>query len=139
MRNFLSFLRGGRLVVAIIIGVALVLSVGRAFAGAYVEILWQMQAGYSTVFWKRVIWEWGSRTTVGVTVALLVLVNLKIASATLGGIQIRRRFEATPGWFTKAKNAIQGVSEETDLARAQQELTEARARYRAAQKLKGKR
>ncbi|MEP4166443.1 adenosylhomocysteinase [Maricaulis sp.] len=27
--------------------------------------------------------------------------------------QIRKRFEATPGWFTKAKNAIQGVSEET--------------------------
>ena len=24
--------------------------------------------------------------------------------------QIRKRFEATPGWFTKAKNAIQGVS-----------------------------
>ncbi|SVD29384.1 uncharacterized protein METZ01_LOCUS382238, partial [marine metagenome] len=92
VRNFLSFLRGGRLVVAIIIGVAVVLSVGRAFAGAYVEILWQMQAGYGTVFWKRVVWEWGSRTTVGVTVALLVLVNLKIASATLGGIQIRRRF-----------------------------------------------
>jgi len=27
--------------------------------------------------------------------------------------QIRKRFEATPGWFTKAKNAIKGVSEET--------------------------
>lgn len=91
VRNFLSLLRGGRLVVAIIIGVGLLLAVGRAFAGAYVEILWQMQAGYATVFWKRVIWEWGSRITVGVIVASLVLVNLKIASATLGGIQIRRR------------------------------------------------
>ena len=30
-------------------------------------------------------------------------------------------------------------AEETDVARAQAELTEARARYRAAQKLKGKR
>jgi adenosylhomocysteinase len=27
--------------------------------------------------------------------------------------QIRKRFEASPGWFTKAKNAIKGVSEET--------------------------
>jgi len=27
--------------------------------------------------------------------------------------QIRKRFEATPGWFAKAKAAIQGVSEET--------------------------
>ena len=38
----------------------------------------------------------------------------------------------------KAEQALEGASEETDIARAQQELTEARARYRAAQKLKGK-
>lgn len=38
-----------------------------------------------------------------------------------------------------AEEALKGVSDETDLARAQQELAEARARYRAAQKLKGKR
>jgi F-type H+-transporting ATPase subunit epsilon len=39
----------------------------------------------------------------------------------------------------EAEEALQGVSAETDLERAQQELAEARARYRAAQKLKGKR
>ena len=39
----------------------------------------------------------------------------------------------------QAEKALEGVSEETDLARAQAELEEARARYRAAQKLKGKR
>ena len=39
----------------------------------------------------------------------------------------------------EAEEALRGASEETDLARAQQELEEARARYRAAQKLKGKR
>jgi F-type H+-transporting ATPase subunit epsilon len=39
----------------------------------------------------------------------------------------------------EAEEALQGVSEETDLKRAQQELAEARARYTAAQKLKGKR
>ena len=38
-----------------------------------------------------------------------------------------------------AEKALEGVSEETDIARAQAELEEARARYRAAQKLKGKR
>ncbi len=38
-----------------------------------------------------------------------------------------------------AEEALEGAAEETDLARAQQELAEARARYRAAQKLKGKR
>lgn len=38
-----------------------------------------------------------------------------------------------------AEKALEGASEETDVARAQAELAEARARYRAAQKLKGKR
>ena len=38
-----------------------------------------------------------------------------------------------------AEEALQGASTETDLAQAQQELAEARARYIASQKLKGKR
>ena len=38
-----------------------------------------------------------------------------------------------------AEEALKGASEETDVARAQAELAEARARYRAAQKLKGSR
>ncbi len=38
-----------------------------------------------------------------------------------------------------AEEALKGASEETDIARAQLELAEARARYQAAQKLKGKR
>ena len=39
----------------------------------------------------------------------------------------------------EAEQALEGAAEETDLAQAQAELAEARARYRAAQKLKGKR
>ena len=39
----------------------------------------------------------------------------------------------------EAEEALKGVSSETDLKRAHLELAEARARYRAAQKLKGKR
>ena len=39
----------------------------------------------------------------------------------------------------EAEEALKGAVEETDIARAQQELAEARARYRAAQKLKGNR
>ena len=38
-----------------------------------------------------------------------------------------------------AEKALEGASDETDVARGQTELAEARARYRAAQKLKGKR
>ncbi len=39
----------------------------------------------------------------------------------------------------EAEEALKGASTETDVARAQAEIAEARARYRAAQKLKGKR
>lgn len=39
----------------------------------------------------------------------------------------------------KAEEALKGASTETDVARAHAELAEARARYRAAQKLKGHR
>ena len=38
----------------------------------------------------------------------------------------------------EAERALDGISDETDLKKAQAELTEAEARYRAAQKLKGK-
>jgi len=39
----------------------------------------------------------------------------------------------------EAEEALQGASEQTDISRAQRELEEARARYRASQKLRGKR
>ena len=39
----------------------------------------------------------------------------------------------------EAEKALEGVSSETDLAQARRELAEAEARYRAAEKLKGKR
>jgi len=38
-----------------------------------------------------------------------------------------------------AEEAMQGATEKEDIARAQEQLVEAAARYRAAQKLKGKR
>ncbi len=91
-RAFLASLRGGRLVVAVVVLLAMVLAFGRVFAAAYVEILWQAQSGYGAVFWRRVMWEWGIRVVAALVVGLLVLVNLRIASTTLGTIQIRRRF-----------------------------------------------
>lgn len=39
----------------------------------------------------------------------------------------------------QAEEDLKGISDETDLKKAQAELAEAEARYRAAQKLKGKR
>ncbi|MBM4183892.1 MAG: hypothetical protein FJ207_06650 [Gemmatimonadetes bacterium] len=92
VRSYLSTLRGGRLVVALVVALGLLLVMGRAFAAAYVEILWQAQTGYSAVFWRRVFWEWGIRAVAALAVGLLVLLNLRVASSTLGTIQIRRRF-----------------------------------------------
>ena len=92
LRRFLSTLRGGRLVLAVLLVLGLMVAAGRAVAAAYVEILWQSEAGYASVFWQRMLWEWGIRAAAAAIVAVLVLVNLKVASRTLGGIQIRRRF-----------------------------------------------
>lgn len=88
----LSTLRGGRLVIALVIALGVLLAFGRAFAAAYVEILWQSQSGYTSVFWRRMLWEWGVRGIAALAVAVLVIVNLRVASTTLGAIQIRRRF-----------------------------------------------
>ena len=77
---------------AVLLGLTLLVGLGRALTGAYVEILWQMEAGYAAAFWTRILWEWGLRVAAGLAVAGLVYVNLKVASTTLGGIQIRRRF-----------------------------------------------
>jgi adenosylhomocysteinase len=42
-----------------------------------------------------------------------VLAHPKSEEETALFAQIKKRFEASPGWFTKAKKAIKGVSEET--------------------------
>lgn len=90
--DFLNALRGGRLLITIFVVIALVSAIGRALTSAYVEILWQSQTGYLSIFWTRILWEWGVRGIAGMLVGLLVFLNLKVAATTLGGIQIRRRF-----------------------------------------------
>ena len=91
-QDLLNALRGGRFFLGTLLAVGLVAVGGRALTSLYVEVLWQAQAGYLSVFWRRVIWEGGLRLLGGGAVAILVFYNLKIASTTLGGIQIRRRF-----------------------------------------------
>lgn len=90
--ELLSMLRGTRLVVAAFLAFTLVVALARFVTGAYVEIAWQAGVGYLSAFWTRVLWEWGVRLGVGLGVGALVFFNLKLASTTLGGIQIRRRF-----------------------------------------------
>ena len=84
--------RGSRALVTIAIVVALVVGLGRLASTMYVEILWHAQTGYSSVFWLRVLWQWGARIVAGVAVGALVFLNLHIVSQTLDGIQIKRRF-----------------------------------------------
>lgn len=118
-RRFVSTLRGGRLLLAVVLALGLALALGRGLAAAYVEILWQAEAGYISVFWRRVLWEWGLRAAAGLAVGALVLINLRITSRTLGGIQIRRRFgnieiaERVPrqlvGWGISIAAALLGL------------------------------
>ncbi len=90
--RFLTSLRGGRLVLALAAGTALVLMLGRLASSAVVEILWQSSVGYSEAFWTRILWEWGARVIGGVIVGFLIFFNLRVVATTLGGIQIKRRF-----------------------------------------------
>jgi len=92
MKSFLASLRGGRLLVALVVAAGLLLALGRLWATIYTEILWHAHTGYVQAFWRRVAWEWGARLLGGVGVGLAVYFNLKVASTTLGGIQIKRRF-----------------------------------------------
>ncbi len=85
-------MRGGRLLLTIAIVIAVVVGLGRLASNMYVEILWHAQTGYADVFWRRILWQWGVRVVAGGLVGVLVFLNLRIVSETLGGIQIKRRF-----------------------------------------------
>jgi uncharacterized protein len=92
VQRVLGALKGGRLIITLVLGAALLIAIGRTASEAYVEILWQVQAGYADVFWSRVVWEWGVRILAGLAVGAVVFLNLKIVSRTLSGLQIKRRF-----------------------------------------------
>lgn len=92
MKPFLKSLRGGRLLVAILVLVGLLVALGRLTSNMATEVLWQAQAGYMALFWRRILWQWGVRIAAGVVVGILVFLDLRVVSGTLGGIQIKRRF-----------------------------------------------
>ena len=84
-------LQGGRLLLAAVGAVLVLLLVGRAASTAYVEILWFDAVGYSSVFWTRILWEWGIRVAGGLVVAVAIFANFRIVARTLGGLRIKRR------------------------------------------------
>ncbi len=85
-------LRGGRLLLAMALGVVLLLTLGRVASSAYVEILWFRSMGYSSTMWTRFFWGWGVRAAAMALVVVVVLANLHFVAGTLGRIQIKRRF-----------------------------------------------
>jgi uncharacterized protein len=92
MKHLLGSLRGGRLVVAGLVALGLLIALARIGVTVYTEILWHGETGYADTFYTRVVWEWGGRLLGGVLVGVLVFANLRIVARTLAGIQIKRRF-----------------------------------------------
>ena len=84
-------LRGRALWLALGSALLAILLVGRIAANAYIEILWFDSLGYSSVFWTRVLWEWGVRVLGAVLVGLVFFFNLRFIACSLGGIRIKRR------------------------------------------------
>ena len=84
-------LKGRSLLLVLGITLLAVLIVGRIAASAYIEILWFDSLGYLSVFWTRVLWEWGVRLLGGVLVGLVFFFNLRFIARSLGGIRIKRR------------------------------------------------
>jgi len=92
IKSLLPLLRGGSVFIVLALAVGVFATLCSIGANAYVEIMWHTQVGYVSIFWKRIIWEWGVRVAVGIGVGWLVFLNLKVVALTLTGIQIKRRF-----------------------------------------------
>ena len=75
----------------LVIALLTVLFVARIAANAYIEILWFESMGYLSVFWTRVLWEWGARVIVALLVGVVFFFNLRFIARSLGGIKIKRR------------------------------------------------
>jgi len=86
-----SLFRSDRRVVSLVSAFFIAVVLADLFARFYVDKLWFEAAGYSAVFWKQLIWQWGARVFTGILAALFIYANLKIASKSLGKFRIRRQ------------------------------------------------
>ncbi|HSL68606.1 MAG TPA: UPF0182 family protein [Longimicrobiales bacterium] len=81
-----------RLAVPIILGLLLLLFVGKAVVNLLTEVLWFSEVGYLDVFWQRF---WTETTVRALTTALagaVILVNLWLVARRLGPVHVRRRY-----------------------------------------------
>jgi len=88
----LDGVRRGRLLIAAALFIGFVLLVSRVATDLWVDILWFSSEGYLSVLTRDLVWVWGVRAVVGSIVALLFALNLRPVAASLGSLQIRRRF-----------------------------------------------
>ena len=88
----LRSLKGGRMALFLASGLVFALVALRLLASLHVNVLWFRSVGYEDVFWRRVVWSWGTRGLVGLLVGTLLFSNLRLVARTLGAIQIKRRF-----------------------------------------------
>lgn len=85
-------LRRGRLAIVLITSAVVLLVLTRAAVGLYVDALWYRELGYSSFFWKDLTWVWGARAIMALGVGGALFLNLRVVAASLGTLQIRRRF-----------------------------------------------
>ncbi len=64
---------------------------GEFLSRLFMEKLWFESVGYSFVFWKRLLWEWGARVFAGLFACVFIYSNLKLACKSVGQFRIRRQ------------------------------------------------
>lgn len=84
--------RAGRILLAVGAATLLLLVLGRAAVGFYVDILWYDGLGYLSTYWTRLGLNLGVRAMAAVVAAGLVFANLWWATRDLGPVRLRRRY-----------------------------------------------
>ncbi len=64
---------------------------GEFLSRLFIEKLWFESLGYSFIFWKRLLWDWGARVFAGVFAGIFIFGNLKLACKSVGQFRIRRQ------------------------------------------------
>lgn len=85
-------LKRGRVLILLLGAAVILLMASRMLVGLYVDALWFGEVGYAAVFWKDLRWVWGTRAVMALLVAAALYLNLRVVAASLGTLQIRRRF-----------------------------------------------
>ena len=84
--------RRRNLLLALGVGIALFLALGRLGAGALIEVLWFSSLGYSEVFWRRVLSGAALRVLAIAGATWVIFLNLRAVARSMGRLHIRRRF-----------------------------------------------